>query len=523
MRLSTCENPRYILSPHTGEMIQVACNNCDSCRNIRAKSWITRLDTECKQHKFTFMVNLTYDDDHLPKLMFCVDDPDYLEFVNRSADRIPLQELIDLCRDEYGEYLEEDLNYLRKRLAHPLGIPCIFTKDISDFFKRFNKYCFKHITGHYENFRYFLCHEYGPTTFRCHSHMLFWFDDGRIAQRFEEILYSCWTFGDCSASAVYSDGGKNYVAQYVNMSCHLPAFYSHPKLRQRQQFSKCPSIGSFDVLDEGIRKIYSDLPTRRNVWNSSASRYDVVPIQSSIKSRFFPKLQGYRDFSYLDRVALYGVCYKLDATRFEDFKSAVKDCAWLYFRKIHSEFEGLIGFYYNRLKLNVDTEESFNNSLYRWYNISKRICTFASSLCVTVNYIVQRIDDYWKKLDYENLKRFYEWQQDYARLHKVQDLLAAYPEFYWLYKNYVRLGEFTHFSDWQKLSLSTFGIETDGDFVELENTYDFNEMKSTSFKIYKDTHKSHSINAYLYSEKFKFSDPILQRIIIDYKKWQKEI
>ena len=89
MRLSTCENPRYVLSPHTGEMIRVACNTCNSCRNFRAKRWIQRLDDECKQHKFTYMVNLTYDDDSLPKLMFCEDDPDYVEFVNRSADRIP--------------------------------------------------------------------------------------------------------------------------------------------------------------------------------------------------------------------------------------------------------------------------------------------------------------------------------------------------------------------------------------------------------------------------------------------------
>ena len=242
MRLCTCENPRYVLSPVTGEMIQVACNTCDSCRNLRAKNWITKLDTESRQHKFSYMVNLTYDDEYLPKLMFCEDDPDYLEFVNRSADRIPLQELIDLCKDEFGEYIEEDLKYLRDRLVHPLGIPCIFTKDISDFFKRINKYCFTHITGHYENFRYFCCHEYGPSTFRCHTHMLVWFDDDRIATRFEEILYSCWKLGDCRASSVYSDGGKNYVAQYVNMSCHLPAFYTHSKIRPKGQKTRQTGI-----------------------------------------------------------------------------------------------------------------------------------------------------------------------------------------------------------------------------------------------------------------------------------------
>ena len=504
-------------------MIQCACNQCNSCRNQRAKRWITRLDTEGKQHRFTFMVNLTYDDYNLPKLMFCEDDPDYLEFVNRTSERIPLQELIDLCVDEYGEYLEEDLKYLRSRLAHPLGIPCIFTKDISNFFKRFNKYCFKNITHHYENFRYFCCHEYGPTTMRCHAHLLMWFDEPSIASSFEEILHSCWRFGDCSASMVYSDGGKNYVAQYVNMSCHLPSFYSHSKIRQRQQFSKCPAIGSYDILDEGIRTIYERLPVKRSVFDSSSGRNVVIPVQASIKSRFFPKLQGYNNLSYLDRAALYGSCAKIPSGDFTEFRDSVSRCAWLYFRKISNSFESVIGYYYNLLQIGVDKDESFTNSLYRWYSISKRICTFASSLGVSVNYLVERIDEYWKKVDYENLRSFYEWQCDYVRKNDVRDLLAAYPEMYWMMKHYFRSSDFTHLSRWQVLSLSTFGLLDIDDFKDLEDTYDFQEMVRSSLKIYKDTHKAHAVHAYLYSQKFKDSDPLLQKIIIDYKKWQKEI
>ena len=180
MRICSCEKPVYVLSPHTGEIIATPCGSCDSCRNQRAKRWIDRLSQECKQHKYSYMVNLTYDDESLPKLMFCEEDVDYLEFVNRTSERIPLEELVELCKDEYGEYLVEDLKYLRDRLAHPLGLPCIFTKDISNFFKRFNKYCFSHVTFHYENIRYFCCHEYGPSTFRCHSHMLVWFDDDHL-------------------------------------------------------------------------------------------------------------------------------------------------------------------------------------------------------------------------------------------------------------------------------------------------------------------------------------------------------
>lgn len=522
MRICSCEKPVYVLSPYSGEIIATPCGSCDSCRNQRAKRWIDRLSQECKQHKYSYMVNLTYDDESLPKLMFCEEDVDYLEFVNRNAERIPLEELVDLCKDEYGEYLEEDLKYLRERLAHPLGLPCIFTKDISNFFKRFNKYCFSHVTFHYENLRYFCCHEYGPSTYRCHSHMLVWFDDDAIASRFQEILHACWQFGDCSASALYSDGGKSYVAQYVNMSCHLPAFYKHSRLRQRTQFSKCPSIGSFDLLDEEVRGLYNRIPTKRSVFDSRLAKYVTLPVSSSVKSRFFPKLQRYSELSYFDRVALYGCCFSVPSRTFEEFKASVKDCSWLRLREISNNVETRIADYYKDLQVLSRDEEAFENALHRWYAVSHRICTFASCLSLSINYIVSRIDEFYKKLDYENLVDFYQWQQEYCNIHPASELVAAYPEFYWYYLHYVRKSDFKT-SDYVNYALKSFGICDDDDFVRLEETHDFKSMKESSSKIYKDTHKAHSVNEYVYSKRFRDSDPLLQKIIINYKKWHKEI
>lgn len=522
MRICSCENPIYVLSPHTGEIIRSSCGTCNSCRNQRAKNWIDRLDTETKQHKYCYMVTLTYDDVSLPKLMFS-EDLDYLEFVNRDAERIPLQELIDLCKDEYGEYLEEDLNYLRRRLIHPLGLPCIFTKDISDLFKRMNRYTNYHITNHYENYRYFCCHEYGPTSFRIHSHLLIWFDDDRIERHFKEILSSCWTLGFCDADAVYSHGGRSYVAQYVNMSCHLPAFYNHSKMRPKSQFSKCPSIGSFNLLDEEIRNIYERIPTKRSVWDSSSAKYVTLPIQSSFSSRFFPKLQGYRDLSHIDRVTLYGCCSAVPSSNFEEFKDSVIRCAWLRLRKISNYRETIIADYTDKLSLSAPDQDSFRNSLYRWYSVSKRLLWFSYSLGVSMNYIVSRIDEFWKKLNYENLKSFYEWQQSYVLVHPIQDLVCAYPQFYHMYKRYIRGSDFGHLTQTEKYALESFNILDDSDFPDLNQTYDFKEMKLTSLRIYKDTHKAQSINNYLYSKRFRDSDPKLQSIIQNYKKWQKEI
>lgn len=532
MRLCSCEHPTYLKNPYTGELICSPCGVCPSCMNLRAKKWINSLDVESRQHKFTFMLNLTYDNDNVPCLQYCEDDPNFVEFANRSGERIPLSELADCCRDSYGDIVQKEIDYIESRLSHPLGLPCVCSQDISKFFKRINKYCFSHITGHYENFRYFCAHEYGPTTYRCHAHLLVWFDDERIAKHFQEIVSTCWRLGDSRSSAVYSDGGRRYVAQYVNSLVHLPQVYKHPALRQRCQFSKFPSIGSFNLLDKEILRIYDECPTSRTVFNSSNGKFVDIPVQTSIKSRFFPKLEGYRELPYLSRVVLYGTPHLIPAFDFEEFKSSVRDCCWLRFRKVSNNFETIIADYFDRIETithNVAlkrryTELEYNKSLdcalYRWYMISKRITNFAYSLGVTVNYLVERIDYFWKKLDYQNLKEFYLWQSNYllSPNTKRQELLCAYPELYDHVNKHVEEPDlFGSLSYSEILALWSFGIFSKEDFIHLCSTYDFQSMRSQSQKIFKDTHKAHAANRYLYSKNFEFSDSALQKIIIGYK------
>lgn len=512
MRLVNCEKPIYVFNPHTGEYVQTRCGRCDSCRNAFAKKWVNRLDLECQQHKFCYMVTLTYSDDFLPSLFFSEDMNEVV--LNRDPDyRIPLHELIDLCKDEYGEYDDVSLKYLRDRLIHPLGLPCCYSKDISNFCKRFNKFCFSHVTHHYENIRYFFCHEYGPTTYRFHVHGLLWFDEPLIAARFQEILSSVWTFGNSDGDAVYSHGGRSYVAQYVNMSTHLPAFYSHPKLRQKHQFSKCPSIGTYNILDEKVFDIYDRLPIKRTIWNSQASRYDVVPVESAFKSRFFPKCQGYNNLTYSDRVSLYGITNAIPSEDFKEFSDSVNTCEWLALRNIANVDEWKIADFKRQLVLNQKTPDSVRNGLYRLYTISKRIVWFSQMLNTSVSWLVSRIDEFWKLIDYENLKSMYEFQQDYAKDYPISDLVYMYPIFqhdlrFWLgslkrplYVNY---------------ALQSFGIHFESDLRDYKDTSDYFSMVEKAKKIYKDTHKRQFVNAYR-DRKLEMTDSALAAIVREFQ------
>ena len=300
MHIVNCDHPRYTINPHTGEKLRVRCNKCPQCLNARAKMWVNKLTTEAQYHRYAFMVNLTYDNSRLPRLI--LDDNDNLVYKNRNLPLcIPLQDLFDIIDNSFqnDKRKEKEKRLLLARLNHYLGLPVCCSDDISKFNKRLNKWFYDHVTKRYENFRFFVCHEYGPATFRNHCHGVYYFDDPRIEACFLEAIHACWKNGDSSAANIFSNGGFSYVAQYVNMSVHLPSFYTHKDLRQRHQFSKCPPLGFDSVSFQELRDIYNDRPTYRTVWDSSSARYVTLPVNATFKDRYFPKCPGYNQiFDY---------------------------------------------------------------------------------------------------------------------------------------------------------------------------------------------------------------------------------
>lgn len=516
MRIVNCEHPKFIYNRYTNSHVRVACGKCATCCNTRAKRWINRIDAETRLHKFTYMVTLTYDNDHLPAY-FLSDDLSELVSNRDELSRIPLSELIDLCHDEYGEYLEDCLSYLRDRLVHPLGLPVVCTSDLSKFFKRFNKYCFKHVTHHYENIRYFACWEYGPTTYRPHVHMVLWFDEDSIANRFDEILSSCWTLGRSDGDAAYSRGAGSYVAQYVNRPTHLPAFYAHPKICQRHQFSHSPSIGLNTALDERISEIYSQLPVQRTVWNSQSAKYVTVPIDVVVKNRFFPKCPEYSQRSHHDRVTLYGATEIIYSDTFQDFRYSVDLCRWLTYRNIATDDERDIAYYFQRVKRDAKDEKSYVATQYRLYSMSKRICYFARILGTTLDALVSKIEEFWTKVDYLNLKTQLQFQCDYVQnSHQITDLIHLYPEFSLFSQS--MLAEPTILPKVFRYYFDDVGIDDPADIPKLEDTHDYRSMSQLHNKIYKDSHKRMHCNAYRDS-KLQIDDPQLAGIVRKYQKY----
>lgn len=516
MHLVNCDNPKYIFNKYTKEWVRVRCGVCDTCKVSKAADWVTRIDLENFLHKYCFMVTLTYDNEHLPAYFF--DDSMDSVVLNRDESKcIPLSHFYDYIYNNKPEQIQKELDYLRSRLIHPLGLPVLYKKDISDFFKRLNKITHDRITETFENYRYFCCGEYGPTSYRPHYHLLVWFDDDEIARRFSEILLQAWPLGRSDASAVFSNGGRSYVAQYVNMSCHLPSFYQISGFRPSHQESKQPTIGCDVLLDSQIRDLYDRIPVKRNIYKPSSQRYVLLPVSNSIKNRFFPKFTGYHLFNDFERTRIFGVFQFLDNEK-RDFQ-AFKDFASSFvLSEKRSSFgnDGRIVFSYI-MYLYEQSErdiERFENCLRRWYFISKRVCYYASLLNVRLETLVSRIFEFWKKFDYECLISFYEFQESYAKQNPFTDLVCMYPDFYRMLKFYIDNPKERPF--YIDVALNQFDIFDVQDIPDYKETFDYINMSEKNFSIYKDTHKRQFVNAYRDSKLFE-SDRTLAVILQNYQ------
>ena len=69
MRLSSCLHPIRIYNKYLGKYIFVPCGKCESCRNIHAHGWISRLVQESQKHKYNVFFTLTYDEQCLPRFV----------------------------------------------------------------------------------------------------------------------------------------------------------------------------------------------------------------------------------------------------------------------------------------------------------------------------------------------------------------------------------------------------------------------------------------------------------------------
>ena len=109
---------------YLADFIEIPCGKCIGCRLDYSRDWANRMMLEASYHEQNYFITLTYDDLHVPKSYYpCPETGEALPSLTLSK------------------------------------------RDVQLFLKRLRK-----LTG--QQFRYYLCGEYGSTTHRPHYHLI---------------------------------------------------------------------------------------------------------------------------------------------------------------------------------------------------------------------------------------------------------------------------------------------------------------------------------------------------------------
>lgn len=310
----SCAHPRIIKNKYTGDSVYLPCGTCEFCIHNKAIKAELKCNIQLASSKYCEFVTLTYSTEYLPVGQFYQGSAGEVRFRSLPRDFVCSYETVqgytrniffndetfDFCTDlswEAAQLLQ------KKTHLHYTSFPdgrCIYNRpymenligylnyrDIQLFLKRLNQNI-RSITN--EKIYYYVVGEYGPTTFRPHFHVLFFFDSERLRQSFRQFVSKSWRFGDSDTQHVWSTASC-YVAGYVNSTACLPNFFKNSRyIKPFGRFSVHFAESAFNEVfkPEENEKIFSLFYDGR-VLNLNGKFTVVKPKRSHI-NRLYPRL-----------------------------------------------------------------------------------------------------------------------------------------------------------------------------------------------------------------------------------------
>lgn len=497
MHLVSCENPQRVFNKYLNQWLVVPCRKCETCKTRMQNHWVTKLELERRCWKYCYMIFLSYDDLHLPKMFLSTTGSQIVLDDRNGLRHVPVN-LDDLVFDS-----SKDREYLFARLNHPLGLPVASVYDIQLFKKRLNKKIHDRFTKSYANFRSFICAEYGPVSQRPHYHGILFFNEDKIAQNIKGLLFETWKYGNSDALYVEANACQ-YVASYVNSFDNLPSFYQHKDLKPFYLFSKQPPLGSLERSTEESRKEFIACQPFRYLPLVSGKPFVPVAHDTAYQNRFYPKFVGYDEVSDSLRIRLYGLFCERDWS-FEEWTNFFLGFSARYSASLRTkpftikdEYRFIIekcNYFHDVLFSGekyvytdfIKRRQSSLNTLYSFYTVSRRVCYQANVFGLTLAAYVAYIDTYWSNYKLYQLKNFYQFQEDYvSSKNSPSDLRVMYMNI----DNYVSSSPDVHSMD------------------------EYKNMVSVSHAKFEKCSKTKDKNGYFHSKKFKDKD--LKQIVENY-------
>lgn len=438
MKIVSCLHPRKVLTP-SGPLV-VPCGQCDACRNVHTSQWVQRMQIESQNHKYTYFITLTYNDQNLP---LCRLDNGYIYRYDEH------------CNFQYrvsSSHLDEvkDLIYLKKHGSDFL--PSVDRRDPQLFFKRLRINIDRNIHNEQsKKIRYFLCAEYGGKYRRPHYHAIIWFDNDELSKSFEHLVSESWKKGYINSQTVTSSAAQ-YVAKYVSSFDNLPTLLSLNETRPFILCSRKPIIGFSGISSKEARKIVLSSALSTSFYNPKVGKYVDVPLFRSFENKLFPKCKGFSKLTFDERVLLYRL-YRPEAERklFNLYK-ALTDVDFYKDKKCLLEKVLRVGvldpkhylmfipssdrLQLERIALKIDLFSENDNLIYYSFinalRLSKRLQLYAFDLSIDFNDYLTSLDDYYHKKSLDQFKQSYVYQQNFVLDHpdEVPSLIMFYPDFH---------------------------------------------------------------------------------------------
>ena len=225
-----CTHKRYITNKYTGKDVLVKCGHCPACIVERADRYKRMIDAHEKVGYSAAFITLTYSNEFCPYV--------YESDINSYYDAYLDQFDVPVYRDKHirlvkgkkvqkkkydvskclgiGSYMPEefpvDYKHRRMRGQSEDKITVLWYKDLQNFIKRLRINCFRDYGINYP-LSYFAIGEYGPTTSRCHFHVLVWSKAGDY-ENIKNSAVKAWPFASDSRT-------RDNISQAVDCSRYL--------------------------------------------------------------------------------------------------------------------------------------------------------------------------------------------------------------------------------------------------------------------------------------------------------------
>lgn len=531
MRVYSCYNPKVIVNQYTGQKVCVPCGKCPSCLDARAALWVQRLDIEQYFTKHTWFVTLQYDDKNVNQM------------IRLRSEDTPAG---DLCYidSETGSIISYYDDSVSPRSKKDLQF-CFDTKVLNVVSVRDIQLLIKNLRQNAKrkyntNLRYFVTLEYGPTTFRCHAHCLFFIQSSLFSQDFEKLLRYYWQYGNVYDPHIVHGSASSYVASYVNCFTSLPSIFRHKEIRPRSLFSKCPPIGSNIFDAETFRKIFFEGLSEIRIFSPIKSQFVSVPLYRFVEDRLFPRVPRFGLLVASQRVALYrlvvearyyiirdgqdftvsnvakylmyryifycplNLCWIRDYFSFILFEDTQVTLSTLDYKKTSLFF----GYWYKVSKTYDDVVKTFNyDSLLRFVRVLMRAYRNSLDFNIDLTHCVDLISSYYAKKSLSQLGKWLDFQNDYFEEHSVTEYLCFDC-------NFIKLVDGKRLCDipsWCLYYLHEYNypLSDDGRYhLTLKYVFDYNDLRSTHDKIYWQNTKTKVQNDYLLKHSNKFQNVI---------------